>query len=258
MTRRPHLPKAALLALASPAAAEEARKVLILASNVLDAGDPERTDARNNLWEVAPPYHVFAMYGYAVDFVSPAGGRLPFSLDVDQVDPPGMIAYAIRYEGFRDKADASLTPDRVDPADYAAVFVGGGFGPLFDVAGDARIQALVARIYEQGGVVGACGHGPGSLAHVRLSDGRPLVAGRRVTGFPNASEEASRRSRQGSLLPFRVEDGLRAAGGLFQTKEDLADKHDIVIDGRLVTTMFLPACAIAAREMVGILECARR
>ena len=239
-------------ALSAPAAAgeERPRKILIVASNVLDAGDADKTDARNNLWEVAPPYHVFVMHGFEVDFLSPHGGSIPFSLDVDEVDPPGMISYTLKFEGFREKADNSLTPELIEPAAYAAVFIGGGFGPLFDVANDPKILDVMRKIYEQGGVIGACGHGPGSLSNIRLSNGDYLVAGKRITGFPNSSEDRSKRSKMGVVLPFRVEDGLRAQGALFQSKADLADKHGIVTDQRIVTTMFLPSCAIAAKQVV--------
>lgn len=242
-------------AMAVPAAAvDKPKKILIVASNVLEAGDADKTDARNNLWEVAPPYHMFAMHGLEVDFVSPQGGKLPFSLDVDEVDPPGMIAYTIKFERFREKADNSLTPDQVNPDAYAAVFVGGGFGPLFDAASDPKTLDVIGRIYEGGGVIGACGHGPGSLSNVRLSNGAYMVAGKRVTGFPNSSEENSKRSKMGRILPFRVEDGLRSRGALFLTKAELADKHDVVTDRRLVTTMFLPSCAIAAKQVLDELK----
>jgi putative intracellular protease/amidase len=228
-------------------------RVLIVVSNVADMGDPKRHEAKNNLWEVAPPYHVFVMHGYQVDFVSPKGGKVPFSMDVDQVDPPGMISYTIKYEGFRDKADHTLTPDQVDPAQYAAVFVGGGAGPLFDVANDPRLLSLMAKIYESGGVLGGCGHGPGSFSNVKLSTGEYLVRGKRVTGFPNSSEKAKKWSKGGTLLPFLVEDGLRVRNALYLDKGDLLDKHDVVVDQRLVTTMFLPSAAIVAEEMVRLL-----
>lgn len=254
------LSTAALLFLASaaPAVAEQMKaregKILIIASNVLDTGGPDPVEAKNNLWEVAPPYHVFAMNGFEVDFASPKGGRVPFLLDVDDVDPPGMISYTIKYERFREKADQSLAPAHINATEYVGVFIGGGFGPLFDVAVDQRLLAVIARIYERGGVVGACGHGPGSLSDVRLADGTYLVKGKKITGFPNSSEKVSKRSKQGALLPFLVEDGLRGRGAIFQTKAELADKNDVVVDGRLVTTMFLPSCAIAAKEMVDLLK----
>lgn len=237
---------------AGNAAAEAAKKkILFVLSNGAAMGDGQ---ARSNLWEVAEPHHVFVMHGYQVDFVSPKGGRVPFSLDEDESDPPGMVSYTIKYERFRQKANATLTPDAVDADEYAAVFIGGGAGPLFDVANDPRLLSIIARIYQNGGVVGGGGHGPGSFSNVKLSTGEYLVRGKKVTGFPNSSEKNSKWSKGGSLLPFLVEDGLRARGAIFLTKADLRDKHDVVIDQRLVTTMFLPSSAIVAQEMVNLLS----
>jgi hypothetical protein len=58
----------------------------------------------------------------------------------------------------------------------------------------------------------------------------------------------------GMLLPFRVEDRLRARGTSFLTKADLTDKHEPVIHQQMVTTMFLPSSAIVAEEMVNLLQ----
>lgn len=240
-----------LYAAASASAEAPPKKVLMIFSS----GAPMGTaTARNNLWEYAEPHHVFVMHGYVVDFVSPNGGKVPFSLDVDQADPPGMVSYTIKYEGFRDKADRTMTPGQVRADDYVAAFIGGGGGSLFDVANDQRLLAIIARIYEKGGAIGAGGHGPGSLGNVKLANGQYLVAGRRITGYPNSSEQNSKWTNGGALLPFRVEDRLRERGALFLAKADLADKHDVVIDQRIVTTMFLPSSAIVAQEMVNLLR----
>ncbi len=56
-------------------------KILIVAANLNDMGDPDKHDARNNLWEYAPPYPIFVSHGYDVDFVSPHGGSVPFMMD---------------------------------------------------------------------------------------------------------------------------------------------------------------------------------
>ena len=73
-------------------------KILIVASNRIHMGDPEKHDARNNLWEFAPPYHVFLLHRYEVDFVSPSGGKVHFSMN-----PMGISRYTMEYEGFSDK-----------------------------------------------------------------------------------------------------------------------------------------------------------
>ena len=227
------------------------KKVLMIFSNGAPMG---AGTAKNNLWEYAEPHHVFVMHGYTVDFVSPKGGRVPVSLDADETDPPGMVAYTIKYEGFRSKSDQTLTPERVKADDYVAAFIGGGTGSLFDVSSDQRLLAIIAKIYEKGGVIGAGGHGPGSLGNVKLANGQYLVAGKRVTGFPNSSEQNSKWTNGGTLLPFRVEHRLRERGARYLAKADLADKHDVVIDQKIVTTMFLPSSAIVAQEVVNLLR----
>lgn len=224
---------------------QEKGKILMIVSNTEDMGDPEKHFAGNNLWEVAPPYHIFVSHGYKVDFISPTGGKAPFSMD-----PMGISSYTIKYENFKEKVENSLTPDLVDYTEYEAVFIGGGYGPLFDVAYDEKIQTLIAKIYENGGIVGGCGHGPGAFANVKLSNGEFLVKGKKVTGFPNSTEITKNWAKEGTLLPIMLENQLRENGALFQTKDDLNDKHEVVIDQRIVSTMFLPSSAIVAKEMI--------
>ena len=224
-------------------------KVLFVASNILDMGDPEQHDARNNLWEYAPPFHIFVMHGYEVDFVSPQGGPVEFMMD-----PMGISSYAIEYEDFLGKAGNTLKPSQVDTAQYQAVFVGGGYGTLFDVAANEELMKLIGNLYENGGVVGGCGHGPGGFANARLKDGSYLVKGKRVAGFPNSTERSKSWAKQGRLLPFLVEDLLRRNGAEVLNKDALADKHKVVVDKRIVSTMFLPSAALVAEKMVRLLK----
>ncbi|MEP4484988.1 MAG: type 1 glutamine amidotransferase domain-containing protein [Halioglobus sp.] len=220
-----------------------------MASNVLDMGDPEQHDARNNLWEYAPPFHIFVMHGYEVDFVSPQGGPVAFMMD-----PLGISSYAIKYENFLGKAENTFRPNEIDADQYQAVYVGGGYGILFDVASSDTLMSLIGGIYEHGGVVGGSGHGPGGFANATLGSGDYLVEGKRVAGFPNSTERSKSWAKQGSLLPFLVEDQLRRNGAQAQNKETLADKHTVVVDQRIVSTMFLPSAALVAEEMVRLLE----
>lgn len=232
-----------------PLLAKNEQKILIIASNMHDMGDPDRHDARNNLWEYAPPYHVFVSHGYDVDFVSPKGKAVPFMMD-----PLGISSYTIKYENFSDKAAASLNPDQVVDSDYAAVYIGGGYGTLFDVASNKKLLGIMASIYERGGVIGSCGHGAGAFANVKLADGRFLVKGKRVAGFPNATELEKTWAKQGTLLPFLVEDQLKKNGAIIINKSNIADKHEVIIDQRIVSTMFLPSSALVAKEMLMLLK----
>ncbi|UUA72420.1 type 1 glutamine amidotransferase domain-containing protein [Cellvibrio sp. QJXJ] len=232
-----------------PAHAGNAKKVLIIASNLTDMGDPEKHEARNDLWEYAPPYHVFVSHGYDVDFASPLGGTVPFMRD-----PLGISSYTIKYEGFLSKANNSLTPKQVNPSEYSAVFIGGGYGNVFDVASNKDLLGIIAKIYESGGVIGSVGHGAGAFANAMLSSGQPLVKGKRIAGFPNSTEKEKDWAKQGSLLPFLVEERLKEKGAITVNKDNIPDKHDVIIDDRIVSTMFLPSAALVAKEMLILLE----
>jgi putative intracellular protease/amidase len=226
-----------------------AKKVLIIASNLADMGDPEKHDARNDLWEYAPPYHVFVSHGYDVDFASPLGGAVPFMRD-----PVGISSYTIKYEGFLSKANNSLAPKQVNPSEYLAVFIGGGYGNIFDVASNENLLGIIAKIYESGGVIGSVGHGAGAFANATLSNGQPLVKGKRIAAFPNSTEKEKDWAKQGSLLPFLVEERLKEKGAITVNKDNIPDKHDVIIDDRIVSTMFLPSAALVAKEMLIVID----
>lgn len=235
----------AILFLSVSANATPAKKVLIIVSNMVDMGDAEKHDARNNLWEVAPPYHIFVSHGFEVDFVSPDGGKVEFMMD-----PLGISSYTIKYEGFLEKANSSLSPAQIDPNDYWGVFIGGGYGIMFDVADNKVIHSIISRIYKSDGIVGVGGHGSAGIANVKLSNGEFLVKGKKIAGFPNSTETSKSWAKQGTLLPFLIESQLNKNGAIAQNKQTLKDKHEIVIDQRIVSTMFLPSAALVAKEMI--------
>jgi putative intracellular protease/amidase len=221
------------------------KKVLILVSNMVDMGDAEKHDARNNLWEVAPPFHIFNSHGFEVDFASPKGNEVEFMMD-----PIGISRYAIKHEGFLVKANASKSAKEVNPDDYWGVFIGGGYGPLFDIASNPEMLAIIASIYQAGGIVGSSGHGAGAFANVKLDNGEFLVKGRRIAGFPNSTEQSKAWAKQGTLLPFLVENQLKLNGAIALNKSTLKDKNAVVVDQSIVSTMFLPSAALVAKEMI--------
>lgn len=231
--------------LATNAIAEPKKKVLIVASNMINMGDPEQHDARNNLWEFAPPYHIFFSHGFEVDFVSPNGGEVKFMLE-----PLGISSYTIKYEGFLEKANSSFKPAQIDPNDYWGVFIGGGYGVMFDVTDNKQIQSIISSIYESGGILGVGGHGSAGIVNVKLSNGEFLVKGKKIAGFPNSTETSKPWAKQGTLLSFLIENQLNKNGAIAQNKKTLKDKHAVIADQRIISTMFLPSAALVAKEMI--------
>lgn len=230
---------------ATNATAEPSKKVLIVVSNMVDMGDPEKHDARNNLWEFAPPYHIFVSHGFEVDFVSPKGGKVEFMMDAI-----GISSYTIKHEGFLERANNSFIPEQVNPNDYWGVFIGGGYGVMFDVANNKKIHSIIRSVYESDGVLGVGGHGSAGIANVILSNGEFLVKGKKVAGFPNSTETSKSWAKQGTLLPFFIESQLNKNGAIAQNKQTLKDKHTVLADQRIISTMFLPSAALVAKEMI--------
>ena len=121
---------------------------------------------------------------------------------------------------------------QVNPDDFAAVYVVGGKGAMFDLPADPALRRVISSVYEKGGVVAAVCHGPAALVDVPLSDGSQLISGKRVTGFSN-EEEAVFGKRWAKEFPFLLEDAMRARGAQWQEAPLMMPR--LVVDGRLIT-----------------------
>lgn len=205
--------------LAVPAPKEARGRILAVVSSTarMDGG---KKKAGYELTELARAYRVFSANGYEVDIASPAGGKPPVRIDLDDM---GDADYAFLNDAAAQaKVAASLPLAEVDPARYAAVFFVGGKGAMFDFAGNPEIARIVAAIAPRG-VVGAVCHGPAALA------GLPSMAGKRMTGFSNAEEHFLVKD-PARIYPFLLEDRIGAgfiSGPMFL--------DHTVVDGRVVT-----------------------
>ena len=182
------------------------------------------------LTELSRAYYVFRANGFEVDVASPQGGEPPAVLDDDDLGPFD-YAFLNDAEAWA-KVENSLPVADVDAGAYDAVYFVGGKGAMFDFPDDPAVQTLVRDVVEAGGVIAAVCHGPAALVNVALSDGQPLLAGRRVAGFTN-EEERLLIPDAAEVFPFLLEDGL-AASGAEVSAGPLYLEH-VVRDGPLVT-----------------------
>lgn len=125
---------------------------------------------------------------------------------------------------------------------------------MFDVADNALLQSVIAEIYESEGVVGVGGHGSASIINVKLANGDYLVKGKRIAGFPNSTETSKLWAIQGTLLPFLIESRLNKNGAIALNKESFTNKSEVVVDKRIVSTVFLPSAALVAKEMINLIQ----
>ncbi|ARN21995.1 type 1 glutamine amidotransferase domain-containing protein [Piscinibacter gummiphilus] len=197
------------------------------------------------LEELAAPYYAFKNAGAQITLASPKGGQPPLD---PKSNEPGFQTDATR----RFEADAAATAqlantlrlDSVNQRDYDAVFYPGGHGPMWDLAEDRHSIALIESFVAANKPVALVCHAPAALRHVKGTDGRPLVAGRQVTGFTNTEEEAVQLTK---VVPFLVEDSLKANGGVYT---QAADWHPHVVSDGLLITGQNPASSEPAAEVL--------
>lgn len=191
------------------------------------------TGRKTGFWleELAAPYYTFKDAGADIVLASPKGGQPP--LDPKSNEPANQTDLTRRFE-TDDAAQAQLAAtvrlDSVSEAQFDTVFYPGGHGPLWDLAEDPHSIALIQSFIAAGKPVALVCHAPGVLRHVTTPDGKPLVKGKQVTGFTNSEEAAVGLTE---IVPFLVEDELKALGGVYSNSGDWASY--VVTDGLLIT-----------------------
>jgi len=125
--------------------------------------------------------------------------------------------------------DGTRTLDDVDPGRYAAVLLAGGHGTMWDFPGNEALARVVASVASRGVVSAVC-HGPAGLIGVAGPDGKPLVAGRTVTAFSDAEEDAAGTR---SASPFSLEQELAALGAAVEVAAPFT--VNVRRDGNLIT-----------------------
>ncbi|MFT7370684.1 MAG: putative intracellular protease/amidase [Alteromonas macleodii] len=210
------------------------------------------TGNKTGFWleEFAAPYFVFKDAGATITLASPKGGQPP-------IDPSSDSEGAQTDDTHRFKKDAeaqshlatTLKLSDVKEDGFDAIFYPGGHGPLWDLAEDSDSKRLIEAFAAANRPVGAVCHAPAVFRHTMGTDDKPLVSGRRVTGFTNTEEDAVGLT---DVVPFLVEDMLKANGGVYEKGDDWASF--VLQDGNLVTGQNPASSAEAAHEMLALLK----
>jgi len=205
-------------------------RILMVLTSHDQLGD---TGKKTGFWleEFAAPYYAFKDAGAQLTLASPLGGQPPLDPKSDEPDAQTEATDRFRKDSAAQSALASTAVlNSVRAGDYDAIFYPGGHGPLWDLAEDSYSIALIEAFWKAGKPVATVCHAPGVLRHVKDADGQPLVKGKRVTGFTNSEEEAVQLTH---VVPFLVEDELKAKGGIYSKADDWASY--VVADGQLLT-----------------------
>ncbi|MFI5754962.1 type 1 glutamine amidotransferase domain-containing protein [Streptomyces sp. NPDC051569] len=184
--------------------------------------------------EVAASHKVLRDAGVQVDIATPGGARP--TVDPISLNESGSVAEADakRFRSYLDSmADELAKPlvlAEVSAADYDAVYIPGGHGPMADLAHDAGLGRLLDEVNGAGRIVAALCHGPAALLSAVREDGGFVFAGRKLTTF---TDEEEHQGGLGDGSPYFVEAKLRELGAVIEAGPAWTSK--VVVDGNLVT-----------------------
>ena len=149
---------------------------------------------------------------------------------------------------------------QLDPDRFDALYLPGGHGCLFDVNRDRGLHAVIAQMYTRGCILGGVCHATSAYAFVKV-DGRSIVEGHEMTGFPHALDRALTAvglvRREFLPLPLVNDDELRRAGARLSSLDEamaVANPHFMRVSPPFVTGVGPKAAGLVARAMVDILH----
>ena len=210
------------------------------------------TGRKTGFWleEFAAPYYTFKEAGEEITLASPMGGQPPF--DPKSNDPEFQTDLTRRYLADPDAQKLmakTVQLGGVRPENFDTVFYPGGHGPMWDLAEDPVSARLLEMMYAAGKPIALVCHAPGALRHVKAPDGKPLVQGKRVTGFTDTEEAAVGLTK---VVPFLVEDELKRLGGIYSKADDW--QPYVLTDGLLITGQNPASSGPAAKTLLRLMD----
>ena len=212
----------------------------------------ENTTSKTGVWlgEFTDPYYEFVDKGYDIVLASPKGGEPP-------IDPMSKMTEHITGSNrrFRDDETAqrkfknTRKLEEVRVAEFDALFIPGGHGPIWDLATNAESGQLILDFLSADKPVAAVCHGPAAL--IKAAELRPgLLNGKRVTAFTNTEETMSMRSDN---VPYKLETRLKELGADFHSALVPFTSH-VEKDGLLITGQNPLSAGPTAKAVIKALE----
>tara|TARA_B110000503_G_scaffold96324_1_gene144896 strand:- start:133 stop:990 length:858 start_codon:yes stop_codon:yes gene_type:complete len=201
------------------------KRALIIATNqaVLSAPGETTGDATGVMAsEMTHPYYRFLDAGMQVDLASVKGGKIP-------VDPQTLNRILKTPEddrfladpAFLAKVENSMRIDDIDFTQYDIIFMSGGWGAAYDLGYSPVLAEKVSEAYYASNepVIGGVCHGVLGLINAKDRDGKPLIAGRRMTGVTDKQIK----ELGIEITPQHPETELRKAGVVFESNTRFID-----------------------------------
>lgn len=229
-------------------------KILMVASSPTTS---KQTGWPIGFWaaELTHPLHVFQEAGYDVTLVSTEGGKIEMDGYSNPTDQSGYAAHDVITLGYMQQKsfDAMLTNTQkltdVKEADFDAIFLVGGQGPMYTFRGNKDLEKLFAAFYETGKPSAAVCHSTALLLEARKSNGELLVKGKTWTGFADAEEDFADKAVGMKIQLYRIEtEAKKIQGTIFKVAAPFSSYA--IQDGNLITGQQQNSGAAAAELVV--------
>ncbi|SFI51876.1 type 1 glutamine amidotransferase domain-containing protein [Halpernia frigidisoli] len=206
------------------------------------------TDSKTGVWleEFTDPFYDFKDAGFETTLASVKGGEPP-------IDPTSALTENITASNRRYQDDEILQNQfkttkkisEVQAADYDALFISGGHGPLFDLSEDAETGKLIIDFYNAGKYVTAVCHGSAAfIAAENHQNG--FLKNKNMTCFSNIEEKLVGKTDQ---VPYLLEDKLNSLGAKIENAI-IPFNSNVKLDGFLITGQNPLSAGAAAKELI--------
>ena len=221
--------------------------VLFIVSNAHFYGDTKLATG-NSFSEIINAYDVFINAGFKVDFVSPEGGAVPLAY----INTSDKMSKKYLYDTkFMNAIKTTKSPKEINASKYKAVQYIGGGSAMFGVPENKEIQSIVMEVYEKhNGIISSVCHGTAGIVNLKTNDGKYLVEGKRVSGYPDDYE--NKLKPYFKTFPFLIKKTIEERGGSFKFSE--RGQFTLEVDGRLVTGQNYQSSKPVSEKMIEMIN----
>ncbi len=207
---------------------KKGNRILFITSNTTYYGN-SKIGTGNSYSEIVNAYDAFDKAGYTVDFTSPDGGAIPLAYINTANEQQKMYLYN---SDFMYNLENTLKPEHVQTELYSAVYYVGGGSAMYGVPENKAIQKIAMEVYEKNkGVISSVCHGTAGIVNLKTKDGKYLVDGKKVNGYPDAYENPE--ADYFKEFPFLIQKTIEERGGKFNYSE--RNTPHVEVDDRLIT-----------------------
>jgi putative intracellular protease/amidase len=135
--------------------------------------------------------------------------------------------------------------EEINADDFDVVFLPGGHGPMWDIAGNKIVKRLLEAFNSKNKPIAAVCHGVAGLLLLQNENEEPIIKGKQLTGFSNKEEESAGLT---GVVPFLLETELLLCGALYTKAANYTSY--VVGDGNIITGQNAASSEAVAKKVI--------